>query len=195
MPKIKQIDWKVFPIVAPEQKYIKLSRRERKLMERPDVKEKNYRTILLNRDKRKINAQINSLDIQTKRLKLARGELLKQLKRVDRLTKEHLLKTISLYALRLKDDCYYVGISFDIKKRFDTHLSGRGASWTRLHQPLEIIEVRSTEFYDMDDVSKLEDKMTLEYAIKYGTDKVRGGGYCQMKPHWPKDLYKTEKDG
>jgi hypothetical protein len=40
--------------------------------------------------------------------------------------------TINLYAPRLEDSCYYVGMSYNVDKRFIKHQTGKGASWTRL---------------------------------------------------------------
>lgn len=103
-------------------------------------------------------------------------------------TKEYLSKDIKLYALRLEDGCYYVGMSRSPERRYKKHGGRKGAMWTRLHKPVEIIETRNTGLADDGQVSKLEDLMTLEYAQTYGIEFVRGGGYCQMKPHWPLEV-------
>ena len=42
-----------------------------------------------------------------------------------------------LYVLELEDECYYVGIAYDIKHRFESHMSGGGSKWTKLHKPLQ----------------------------------------------------------
>jgi predicted GIY-YIG superfamily endonuclease len=100
--------------------------------------------------------------------------------------------TIKLYALRLEDDCWYVGMTRNPDKRFKKHLSGKGALWTKLHAPIEIVEVRDTKQTDDSAAGLLEDDMTLEYAMKYGSDTVRGGGYCQSKPRWPDVVLQNE---
>lgn len=97
-------------------------------------------------------------------------------------------KLIQLYALRLEDGCYYVGMSRNPQKRFTKHGTRKGAVWTREHHPIEILEIRDTNLTDDKEASILEDEMTLEYARQYGTDRVRGGGYCQRNPHWPEEL-------
>lgn len=95
-------------------------------------------------------------------------------------------KPYHLYVLELEDGFYYVGMSRNVEKRFRSHSIGKGANWTKLHKPIRIIESRETKYTSMAPASKLEDQLTLEMAKKYGYHKVRGGGYCQQFPHWPK---------
>lgn len=96
-------------------------------------------------------------------------------------------KPIMLYVLRLEHDCWYIGMSRNVDKRFKSHSKGK-AWWTNTHKPIEIFEKRETGLTSDSAASKLEDELTLEFARKYGTDRVRGGGYCQRKPIWPIDL-------
>src|SRR4051812_12032238 len=55
-------------------------------------------------------------------------------------------KVWSLYILECQDGSYYTGISPDPKKRFDAHCSGKGAAYTRSHQPkaLLVVEIVGT---------------------------------------------------
>jgi predicted GIY-YIG superfamily endonuclease len=79
--------------------------------------------------------------------------------------------TTNVYVLKLQGGNYYVGKSDDVITRFQQHMSGSGSAWTRKHKPLSIVESR-------DGVSVFEeDKVTKEYMVKYGIDKVRGGSY------------------
>jgi predicted GIY-YIG superfamily endonuclease len=100
---------------------------------------------------------------------------------------------ISLYALKLEDGCYYVGQSRNPANRFKKHLKGKGAKWTKLHPPIEIIELRSLDIVDDVAAALKEDDMTIEYAMKYGSEVVRGGGYCQSKPRWPQEILQNER--
>jgi predicted GIY-YIG superfamily endonuclease len=78
---------------------------------------------------------------------------------------------INVYVLELEGGNYYVGKAEDVNARFQEHMNKRGSAWTRLHTPLRIAEIRSG-------VHELEeDKVTKEYMLKYGIDKVRGGSY------------------
>lgn len=117
----------------------------------------------------------------------------------------------SIYVLKLTSGKYYVGKSFNIDKRYEEHLSGKGSTWTKLYKPTSIVEVRkSTSGFD-------EDKVTKEYMAKYGIKNVRGASYvskelddlqvytlkreiwtandccteCGRKGHFAKDCYAT----
>lgn len=95
-----------------------------------------------------------------------------------------------IYTLQLEDGCWYVGSTTTkaFKVRMNNHWLGtrKGAMWSRLHAP---IKVHSIQTFDrsltLSDITKLEDKRTLEVAAEYGYELVRGGGYCQMSPSWP----------
>ena len=100
-------------------------------------------------------------------------------------------RPILLYALKLRDNCWYVGMSRNVEKRFKSHQKG-GTIWTKAHPPIEVVEVRETGLTSDSEASKLEDEMTFEYARKYGINFVRGGGCSQSKPHWPKDMYEPD---
>lgn len=44
-----------------------------------------------------------------------------------------------VYVLLCHDGSYYTGIAIDVAKRFDVHVSGRGAKYTRSHRPIKIV--------------------------------------------------------
>ena len=43
-----------------------------------------------------------------------------------------------LYILQTQDNTLYCGIARDVQKRFQEHLSGKGAKYTRSHKPVKI---------------------------------------------------------
>lgn len=100
-------------------------------------------------------------------------------------------RPILLYALELENNCYYIGMSRNVDRRFKAHQKGK-TIWTKENSPIKILEVRETGLTSDSEAAQLEDEMTLEYAKQYGIDKVRGGGYCQRKPVWPKDLLEPD---
>ena len=81
----------------------------------------------------------------------------------------------ALYVLKLEDECYYIGMSYNLNFRWSQHWQGKGAKWTKLHKPLEVIKV----IYDATERG-IENKITLEYMALFGEDKVRGGSFCKI---------------
>ena len=43
-----------------------------------------------------------------------------------------------VYMLRCRGGVYYTGLAVDVARRFQTHLSGKGAKFTRAYPPEEI---------------------------------------------------------
>lgn len=79
-----------------------------------------------------------------------------------------------VYVLKLENENWYVGITYNLNLRMAQHWSGQGAKWTKLHKPISIEEViypASTE---------IENKKTLELMEQYGKEKVRGGNYVRV---------------
>lgn len=81
---------------------------------------------------------------------------------------------LSIYTLRLENNKYYVGKTYDINNRLLNHENHEGSTWTRKYPVVELMEiVEHASIYD-------EDKYTLIYMEKYGLDNVRGGSYNQL---------------
>lgn len=95
-----------------------------------------------------------------------------------KIKKSKLNKQQYLYVILLEGDNYYVGQTTDFQFRIRQHSTGRGASWTKAHQPVEVVEV-----IDLGTITKRhacyhENVKTEEYREVYGKDKVRGGRWC-----------------
>ena len=79
----------------------------------------------------------------------------------------------NIYILRLTGGNFYVGKSQDVCKRFQEHMKGKGSTWTKIYKPLSIeTTIYNTTPFD-------EDKITKQYMLKYGIDRVRGGTYVR----------------
>ena len=63
-----------------------------------------------------------------------------------------------VYVLLCEDGSYYTGCTRSVKSRFRQHLKGRGARYTRIHKPKEIVYVEQC--------STLNEAMHREKAIK-----------------------------
>jgi putative endonuclease len=50
-----------------------------------------------------------------------------------------------VYILRCKDGSYYTGHAKDAEKRFEMHKKGRGARYTRMHEPEELVYTEELE--------------------------------------------------
>ena len=81
----------------------------------------------------------------------------------------------NIYILRLEEGKYYVGKSENVLQRYQHHIQGKGAAWTRKYKPISLentIECASP--FD-------EDKITKEYMSMYGIENVRGGSYVEIE--------------
>lgn len=114
------------------------------------------------------------------------------------------LSEFYVYVLQLEYEHYYVGITRDFDKRLKNHGKGKGANWTALYRPLEVLHLTSAGTNDVSEATKIEDEVTLAVMLKYGIDKVRGGQYIFVsktrlqehlisKGHWAR-LKKNELD-
>uniref|UniRef100_A0A6H1ZKH0 Putative endonuclease n=1 Tax=viral metagenome TaxID=1070528 RepID=A0A6H1ZKH0_9ZZZZ len=54
-------------------------------------------------------------------------------------------KSWCVYLILCEDGSYYAGVTNDLEARFATHLSGKGAKYTRAHKPLRVIAFRRYE--------------------------------------------------
>jgi predicted GIY-YIG superfamily endonuclease len=88
---------------------------------------------------------------------------------------EPILVAPMIYVLELEDDCFYIGITYNLNLRIAQHLSGSGAQWTKMHRPKKIVEV----FYEGCTRQK-EDEVTKKYVEIYGAESVRGGSWCRV---------------
>jgi predicted GIY-YIG superfamily endonuclease len=66
-----------------------------------------------------------------------------------------------VYVLELQGGYYYIGIALDVSKRFQAHVIGEGANFTRLHKPIRIREQFCSGTCDAKKAKKLENQKTL----------------------------------
>ncbi|RNF82651.1 GIY-YIG nuclease family protein [Lysobacter psychrotolerans] len=63
-----------------------------------------------------------------------------------------------LYLIECRDGSVYTGISTDVQRRYDQHVAGKGARYTRSHPPVRLLA--QFEYADRAAASR------AEYAIK-----------------------------
>ncbi|MCP3746809.1 hypothetical protein [Paenibacillus sp. A3M_27_13] len=98
------------------------------------------------------------------------------------LLKQHITREkqdYTVYALKLEHDCFYVGTSTQIDKRIKNHWKGKGAVWTQLHRPKELVRKLPLGVCDFPTAEHAENLMTIEFMRLYGWNRVRGGFFCQ----------------
>lgn len=135
---------------------------------------------------------LKQIQVLTKRRQAIRKQMQKRGQDPVKYTRSpYFDRPILLYVLRLEHGCWYIGMSRNVDRRFKAHQKGK-TIWTKENKPLEIAEVRETGLTSDSEAATLEDELTIEYARRYGVDKVRGGGYCQRKPVWPKEAYEPD---
>lgn len=83
----------------------------------------------------------------------------------------------TLYTLYLNGGNYYVGITAykTAKTRYEQHLNGSGAKWTKLHKPAGILEQKPLGFIPESEAIEHETAKTIEMIDIHGINKVRGG--------------------
>jgi len=79
-----------------------------------------------------------------------------------------------VYVLKLENDKYYVGITYNFNLRYAQHECGAGAKWTRRHSPVSVLEIIPNASPELETVK------TKEYMEKYGWQNVRGAFWCKM---------------
>lgn len=95
------------------------------------------------------------------------------------------LKRWQLYVLRLEDEKFYVGITSKTPEiRMQEHLNHiRGAYWTAMHRPLEIIHREDLGHVEKSQAEKRENSMVRMQMEQRGINNVRGGDLTSVDPY------------
>jgi len=83
-----------------------------------------------------------------------------------------------VYVLRLQGDeyaenYYYVGFTQDLPKRLYDHFHGEGATWTKLHPPINVMRILEGD-------KAMERSVTIEMMKQYTYMVVRGYCWCSQ---------------
>lgn len=93
-----------------------------------------------------------------------------------------------IYVLLLENDCYYVGMSTNIRLRLWEHFkmgNKSGSAWTRKNKPLKVIHLSEISG-NITNLKEIENDFTLRLAKLKGFEKVRGAGFCLSTDNVPK---------
>ena len=90
----------------------------------------------------------------------------------------------SCYALKLENDCFYVGIAVahNLELRVSQHFrqDDYSSKWCKIHKPVKLIYV---SHFDTEHEAKFDEKRkTVELMAKYGIRKVRGADALSTRP-------------
>lgn len=83
-----------------------------------------------------------------------------------------------VYVLKLENECVYVGFTENLTERLNAHFTSKGAAWTRLHRPVEVMQVLEGD-------KDLERDRTLHMMRVHGWEKVRGATWCKVDMKQP----------
>lgn len=88
----------------------------------------------------------------------------------------------TLYVLKCEKGRRYIGVTKNVKRRFDQHKSGEGAMFTKVYKPLAICNRQNLGSMSYAEAEKYEDAYTLEAKMGFGDLAVGGRFFRHMKP-------------
>lgn len=109
-----------------------------------------------------------------------------------------IMMRVWIYVLELVNGKYYVGKTLNNGQRMNSHFNGKGSNWTKLYEPLRIIDVKEIvegTWTDWELWSNHHEKeKTLEIMREYGWENVRGAGWCKVDMQEPGEFVRARKD-
>jgi predicted GIY-YIG superfamily endonuclease len=87
-----------------------------------------------------------------------------------------------LFVLKLEDDCYYVGYSSKPDVLIKRYFAGKGANWTALHKPIEVLTTRSLGSLCESDAAAKTADATVSMMQLFGWRNVRGAAWKSVDP-------------
>ena len=91
-----------------------------------------------------------------------------------------------VYIVRCADDTLYTGWAVDVEQRVKAHNAGRGARYTRMHRPVELVYT--------EEVPTRGDALRREHAIKQ-FPRAKKLALCAARPKRKKTKVKRDPKG
>ena len=88
-----------------------------------------------------------------------------------------------IYVLKCENDFYYIGMSLNYRKRIKQHFEGIGSNFTKRIKPVSVVVIFCTHTKDRNIAYKIETATAKEYRENFGSHKVVGGKFLQLKKH------------
>ena len=82
-----------------------------------------------------------------------------------------------LYVLKLEDECFYVGVTTDPKRRYEEHATGQGGAWTQRHKFVSVLHEELVGQIS----GVVEDAKVIELMCVHGISRVRGGTFSGVE--------------
>ncbi len=89
-------------------------------------------------------------------------------------------RNYTVYVLKLQQDKYYVGVTFQPERRLKAQNKGKASRWTGIYKPVEVLYQQEIGEMDYYDAEYFENYYTYLAIQKYGWENVRGGCFVQV---------------
>ena len=117
-----------------------------------------------------------NLDKELKRAQQKVRELKKELKD----SKPRPKRMRYIYVLKCKGNMYYVGQTSNIDRRLAQHKKGEGSWFTRMYEPIGVIDSFSVGYLTIPQAMFYENQTAARYMQIYSINSVRGGDFMSM---------------
>ncbi|MFZ5589080.1 MAG: restriction endonuclease subunit S [Pseudomonadota bacterium] len=83
-----------------------------------------------------------------------------------------------VYAIRCNDDSIYIGHTDDLARRWEEHLAGQGADWTKQHKPMQIVHYE--KYSSRQEAADREKWLKTGYGRKWIKREIEAGRARQV---------------
>lgn len=99
--------------------------------------------------------------------------------------------TFYVYAIACDGGSYYIGHTEDLRQRWNEHLFGTGADWTKRHKPIRIAHYE--EYTTREEVIAREKELKTGFGRKWLKREIKAGRARQAGGLTPEEIKIVEK--